>query len=321
MAAVTSPTEEPEPRVDPRTRRAYRTGFAVAIAAVVLSVTLLPFAVLSLYQTFNQPVGGVVYDLTPPRVHGAETTTLNVAAVSIDEVTQVVQLRISGFHRCALRCEAVERVQLFSVHANAADALGAPPSVSVALPNHAGEVNQLVSLPITGNLIDYPFDHYRLLLGVAISTVASGGSTTTLSPPSARESLAFSITNDIPRVTLAQPRLVTYSHRGDNGVSYDEVIALTLSRPPYLKVLTVLLIMLITLASIYGVLLEPFQRILATIGGLVLGIWGVRSLLVGSYPPDSTGVDLVLEAVILLILLTVIGRATWHLYRSGRDSN
>ena len=317
---MTSSTDVPESGTNPRARRAYRVGFAVAVAAVVLSVTLLPFAVMSLYATFHQPVGGVVYDLSPPRATAGETTTFNVAAVSINEVTQVIQLRVSGYHRCASRCGDVERVQLFSVRANALGALGAPPSVTVALPAHSGEVNQLVSLPITGNLIDYPFDRYHLLLGVALSTVAPGGSTTTATPSSAREHLAFSITNDVPRMTLARPSVETSSSRGANGAAYDQVIALTLSRPVYLKVLTVLLILLITLASIYGVLLEPFQRILATIGGLVLGIWGVRSLLVGSYPPDSTGVDLVLEAVILLILLTVIGRATWHLYRSSKDS-
>ncbi len=291
----------------------------MAIAAVVLSVTLLPFAVISLYQTFHQPVGGVVYDLAPPRAGGGETTTLNVAAVTINEVSQVIQLRVSGEHRCVARCGEVESVQFSSVRANAAGALGAAPSVTVALPRQTGEVNQLVSLPITGNLIDYPFDHYRLVLGVALRIVAPGGSSAAVSPSAAREGLAFSVTNDVPRMTLAKPRLESVA--APTGATYDQVITLTLSRPVYLRVLTVLLILLITLASIYGVLLEPFQRILATIGGLVLGIWGVRSLLVGSYPPDSTGVDLVLEAVILLILLTVIGRATWHLYRSGRDAS
>jgi hypothetical protein len=62
----------------------------------------------------------------------------------------------------------------------------------------------------------------------------------------------------------------------------------------------------------------------------VLGVWGVRSLLVGDYPPDSTGVDLVLEAAILLLLLGVGVRAVvfmWprsHLKRGTglfRDSN
>ncbi len=312
---MTSSAEAPEPRAQWRARRAYRAGFAVAIVAVLLSVTLLPFAVVSLYQTFHQPVGGVVYDLAPPRATGGETTTLNVAAVSINEVSQVIQLRVSGEHRCVARCAETESVQLSSVRANAAGALGAAPSVSVPLPARTGEVNQLVTLPITGNLIDYPFDHYRLVLGVALRIVAPGGSTVA-APAAARERLAFSVTNDVPRMTLAQPRLQSVAA---GAATYDQVITLTLSRPVYLRVLTVLLILLITLASIYGVLLEPFQRILATIGGLVLGIWGVRSLLVGSYPPDSTGVDLVLEAVILLILLTVIGRATWHLYRSGRE--
>ncbi|HEY1761815.1 MAG TPA: hypothetical protein VGG17_04390 [Acidimicrobiales bacterium] len=62
-------------------------------------------------------------------------------------------------------------------------------------------------------------------------------------------------------------------------------------------------------AASHGVFFRPFTQIIPRVGGLVLGVWGVRSLLVGSYPPGSTGVDLVLEAAILLRLLAVGVRA------------
>ena len=83
------------------------------------------------------------------------------------------------------------------------------------------------------------------------------------------------------------------------------MVALDFFRPVYLQILTVLLTLLIVLAARYGVLFRPFTQIVPTVGALVLGVWGVRSLLVGSYPPDSTGVDLVLEGAILLLLFTV----------------
>jgi energy-coupling factor transporter transmembrane protein EcfT len=90
---------------------------------------------------------------------------------------------------------------------------------------------------------------------------------------------------------------------------YDVVVALNFFRPVYLQILTVLLTLLIVLAASYGVLLRPFTQIVPTVGALVLGVWGVRSLLVGAYPPDSTGVDLGLEGAILLLLFTVASRA------------
>jgi hypothetical protein len=71
-------------------------------------------------------------------------------------------------------------------------------------------------------------------------------------------------------------------------------------RGSYLQLLTVLLVLFVTIAALYGVVFRPFDQIVLTVGGIVLGIWGVRSLLVGSYPADSTAVDPVLSGVILI---------------------
>jgi hypothetical protein len=108
---------------------------------------------------------------------------------------------------------------------------------------------------------------------------------------------------------LAAPAVRTAARYDTTGVEYESVTTLTFFRPAYLRILTVLLTLLIVLAAAYGVLIRPFTQIIPTVGGLVLGVWGIRSLLVGSYPPDSTGVDLVLETAILLLLFAVAVRA------------
>jgi|GEM_PF-6387117 len=84
-------------------------------------------------------------------------------------------------------------------------------------------------------------------------------------------------------------------------------------RPAYLRILAALLTLLIILAAAYGVLFRPLTQIISTVGGLVLGVWRVRSLLVRSYPPDSTGVDLVLETAILFLLVVVALRAAFFM--------
>jgi hypothetical protein len=174
---------------------------------------------------------------------------------------------------------------------------------------------------MTGNLIDYPFDHYQLLLGVTFSRITSSGAAIPFDRAATNAGLELSVDNTIPRQSLAAPASLQPATYRTTGVAYDSVTELNFSRPLYLQILTVLLTLLIVLAAAYGVLFRPFTQIIPTVGGLVLGVWGVRSLLVGSYPPDSTGVDLVLEAAILLLLLAVGVRAVvfmWPRTHLGR---
>jgi hypothetical protein len=304
-------------RVDdapPKNRHGYRAGLVIAVASVMVSVVLLPFALISLLSAFQHPVGQRGYDLSSlPTLHG-EWTKLNVAAVSVSEATDTMTLRVTGYHYCPARCPVVERVQLYSVHSDPTGALGAPPSSSIDLPNDASEVDETVTLPVTGDLINYPFDRYQLLLGVAFSKITSSGVAVPIDRAATSAGLELSVDNSIPRLTMAAPTSVQPATYRTTGVAYDSITTLRFSRPLYLQILTVLLTLLIVLAASYGVLFRPFTQIIPTVGALVLGVWGVRSLLVGSYPPDSTGVDLVLEAAILLLLLAVGVRSLFFMW-------
>jgi hypothetical protein len=326
VAVQRDPSEIDSPNEYKASRRyPYRLGLAIAVASVVISVVLLPFAITSLYATLRHPVGDRGFDLMKPSALHGEWTELNVAATSINEATQMLTLRVSGFHNCATKCAEVERVQFFSVHANPSGALGAPPSAVLDLPADSSEVNEQITLPVAGDLVDYPFDHYKLLLGITFSRLSPSGAAVPFQRVAARAGLASSIDNDIPRVSLATPKLLQPAQFDTTGVVYDSVVALNFFRPAYLRILTALLTLLIVLAAGYGVLFRPFTQIIPTVGALVLGVWGVRSLLVGSYPPDSTGVDLVLEAAIFLILLAVAVRAVLFMWphallgRSNRE--
>jgi hypothetical protein len=59
---------------------------------------------------------------------------------------------------------------------------------------------------------------------------------------------------------------------------------LTFTRPLWLQILTVLLILLITAAASYAVFIEPVSQLVVNAGALILGIWGTRTILVGSAP-------------------------------------
>lgn len=298
----------------PKNRHGYRAGLLIAIASVVVSIALLPFALISLLSAFQHPVGQRGYNVSTRHTLHGEWTKLNVAAVSVSEATDTMTLRVTGFHYCPAKCPVVERVQFYSVHSDPKGALGAPPSSSVDLPSDASEIDQTISLPMTGDLINYPFDRYQLILGVAFSKVTTSGVAVPIDRAATNAGLELSVDNTIPRLTMGAPTSVEPAAYHTTGVTYDSITTMRFSRPLYLQILTVLLTLLIVLAASYGVLFRPFTQIIPTVGALVLGVWGVRSLLVGSYPPDSTGVDLVLEAAILLLLLAVGVRSVFFMW-------
>ena len=85
------------------------------------------------------------------------------------------------------------------------------------------------------------------------------------------------------------------------------------SRPLYLQVLTVCLVLLVTAAAAYAVFLRPLDQLIINAGALILGVWGIRAILLGTTVPGLTAVDLALWAVILFLLVTITVRTLWLL--------
>jgi len=296
--------ERAHPKLGSAERHFYRVGVLVAVLAVAVAVVLIPVGVVSVLNILQQPATGHTYRVLKAGSLGGEWTKLNIAAVSLSESDQTVTFRVSGLHQCPGICVPQE-LQLSSLHADPSRALGAPPSTVIQLPATSGDVDEEVTLPVEGRLIDYPFDTYKLLLGVTFDRLERDGVPTPLSLRSAENTFAYSLGDDIPRVNMSHPADEQPQAFDQPGVRYDSVAEVTLSRPAYLRILNVDLTLLIVVSAIYGVIFRPFTQIIPTVGGIVLGVWGVRSLLVGSYPPDSTGIDLILETAIFVVLVLV----------------
>ena len=54
------------------------------------------------------------------------------------------------------------------------------------------------------------------------------------------------------------------------------------------------------------------------IGGIILGIWGVRSVVVQTELPDVTLIDLILAFVMLVLMLALSVRAARYFYDQSR---
>lgn len=69
-------------------------------------------------------------------------------------------------------------------------------------------------------------------------------------------------------------------------------------------------------AAAYAVFMRPLHDLVINSGGLVLGVWGIRSLLTPG-TATQTLVDLMLSMVILFLLGAITFRAMQYLYQHG----
>ena len=65
----------------------------------------------------------------------------------------------------------------------------------------------------------------------------------------------------------------------------------------------------------YAVFMRPLDDLVINCGGLILGVWGIRSILSPSNPAYLTAVDLALSVVILFLLGAITMRALQHVHR------
>src|SRR5919202_700463 len=307
-----------------RIRLGHRIGFAVITTLLLFILVSLPLALSSVAQELLQPqarFGAALFDPTTPP---AEThSRLTVDLIDLNEWEHTVKIQVSGIHVCHPACSWNDRFLFVS----ALDGLsldpgleGLPPAQSVTIPPTAQEVNEDITLPLTGYPIRYPFDSYQLGLGVIMQRVFADGTVQNLSSAEAAGHLSLQLANHLPRMIMHEPRPINAQLVPDGGGRYQYLVLkeLTFTRPLYLQILTVLLVLLITAAASYAVFAQPVSQLVVNASALILGIWGIRTILVGgALLPGLSAIDLSLSIVILFLLVAIAIRMLRVFWKRG----
>lgn len=311
--------EAPEP---PRHR--HRVALVVTAMLVVAVIALLPRTLASIGSQLLGATVQPLYEVTPERTIVAvrpgrltdSAIYASIVVAGIDEATRVATLRISGNRACSPTCPA-RKLVFFAVQDDAAQRRALPSSATVNLAENTAVLSDTVRLPVRGQPSLYPFDTYQLWLGVAAYDEEPDGTERPLRPEEVDRNLQVTLQEDLARFTMAAPEWIAPDrvHADGDPVSFLYVFGLNFQRPAYLKELTVLLVVLIALSACFAVSLRPVHDLFLGIGGVILGVWGVRNILVQGTLPYVTAVDLALSGVILLLLLAVAVRAVLHFHR------
>ncbi|MGD9891449.1 MAG: hypothetical protein AB7R89_18275 [Dehalococcoidia bacterium] len=293
----------------------YTVAHALVLGLLVLVAVLVPWALVSVIQDIRAEENPLYYATDRAAAPDA-TYRLFLDLTRLNDGEGTITLQATAQRRCQPDCPDTDQLTLLTVDSPIGDAAEwLPVTQTLTFPPGRDTVSQSLELPSYGDPLRYPFDWWSFCVLIIPQRVTAGGA---LAPVPDGDQVAISLQSRIPRLVMtpdpdradAVPIAATLL-----GVRPDQVppsLALfKLERPHYLQVLTVLLVLLVTAAAAYAVFLRPLDQLVINAGALILGIWGVRAILLGTDLSVLTAVDLVLMSVILFLLVMITARVLW----------
>jgi hypothetical protein len=320
---MTDTLDSPGDRVHAPHRHWYRLALAGTAILVLVVLAMLPIAVGSMQEVLGRGpdplydlVTGKVVSPATAEAAAADATYFNIGLIDLDEATGQLTLAVSGNRTCATTCPKLD-VNLVSLDNDADARRGLPPLAKLTLQPDDRVFSEAVTLPVRGQPSLYPFDQYRLWLGVGGFATMPDGSRVEIRPETFAGRAIVTLQNRIPDMIMAAPTPIapeTISAATD-PFGFLAVQSLTLQRPAYLEVLAVALVLLVAVSAAMALFTRGIDELALGFGGIILGVWGVRSVLMPQAVSTVTAIDLALSWLILLLLLGLAVRAMRHFHR------
>ncbi|MBX5492035.1 MAG: hypothetical protein IRZ14_12855 [Chloroflexi bacterium] len=301
----------------------YRLAFALVATLVLFIVVTLPFSLLSVVDDLLGSPDSRVYPVplgTPSTAPAAREIHLHIAFTNIDEMQRLLTVRLSGHQVCSSACGPARQLVFFSLEADGERAEGLPPSFVLVLPARSETISQTFQLPIRGAPVRYPFDSYAIVFALHYQEEGPDGEFRPVAPAEASQQLFLTVQEKLPRLVMEEPdfQRLDQPATANGATPYLLVMDVRFVRPLYLQVLTVALVLLVSAAAAYAVFMRPLSDLVIGSGALVLGVWGIRAIIVPSSQNYLTAVELSLASVILFLLLAITVRALWFVHdRAG----
>lgn len=301
-----------------------RIVYFLLLLAIVGLVVTLPFTLGSIRTELFGTPAGTLYDFPsgePIKVAVAQKLEkiegfYNITLVNVNEDLGSIDIAVSGNRECDNGSCPQFEVSLIAYNSDAVLRRGLPPAETITIPKDDVSYSEQVTLPVVGMPSQYPFDSYRLRLGVAFSRVVDGK--TVYLPAGQVEGYSYgTIQNSTRDFVMQHPIRVPEDQvfNPDDPFTPAGVQDIELNRPTYLWVLSIALISLIAISSTLSLMSRSVNEALVGIGSLVLGVWGIRSVLVPSGLGVVTSIDISLSLVIMLLLFGLTVRSASHLRR------
>jgi hypothetical protein len=303
-------------------RRTHRTAFFVIAALLLAAVALLPLAIASVIVNLAQDTRGTFFIFGDHEHQDADRIMLNMNFTGLDEWAHTASIEVSGHRDCPSGCTGTDRVQFIAIPVAKEDGEGLPPYAMITFAPGVRSVTEQVQLPITDHAIRYPFDSPSLEIGAVAQRSNPDVGFRTLPPQAAAHFLYLSMNDWVPRATMRAPQPVPLDKvfSDDPAWAFAGVWHVEFTRPLYLQVVAFVLVVLVSLASLYAVVLAPLRDLVVSAGALILGVWGIRAIVLGAGLSGFTIIDLSLMLVILFLLVAITWRTLQYMHDRGELS-
>jgi hypothetical protein len=298
--------------------------FTLLMLAITALIVTLPLTLTSIRQELFGTQVAELYDFpSGDKTTVAEAEQLeriesfyNLTLTDIDEGSGSVTVAFSGNRQCQPGSCPKFNATLIAYNSDVVLRRGLPPTAVITIDENEVAFSDQVTLPVVGQPSLYPFDVYRLRLGVVLSEVRDGK--TVYLPTDQVSGISYGTIQNATRDFIMKAPLPVSNEKAlvaSDPFTPTGVQDLSLRRPTYLRVLTITLVTLVTISSLLSLMSRAVSDALFGIGSLVLGVWGIRQVLVPSGMPVVTSVDISLSFVIMILLFGITIRSAGHLRR------
>jgi hypothetical protein len=306
-------------------RRLHRVALALTVTLLVVILLMLPIAIRSMQEVLGRGpdplyrlATGAVVDEEQADQAQMDRTYINFGLVNLDESTGEVTIAVSGNRVCQGACPKLDLL-LAALDNDADTRRGLPPSASLTLNPDDRVFSDSVVLPVRGQPSLYPFDDYRFWLGVGGTATMADGKVVELTPAIVANAAVTTLQNRIPDMIMKAPTSIDPAtmRSATDPYGFQSVNEIVISRPAYLQVLAVVLVVLIGVSALMALLTRSLDDLALGFGGLILGVWGIRSILMPQSLSTVTAIDLALSWLILLLLLGLGLRAALYFLKQS----
>jgi len=289
------------------------------LSLLVITIAWLPFALESFYNeiTSNALTMGSQYLITSS--NNREYVNLEVLTKEIDFVNKKIKINVNGYHHCDVFCGKYKtRLHISNFFFKKENVKRLPYSIIIEVPESTTEFEKEVTLPISGEIFNYPFDKYRADISIAIERLKEGHSNFL----NQRNSNITLLMNDkIPRLETLPPIII--KNLDIIATEYPSAIAFSSvhERPFYIKYIVSLLVIFLIATTAATILLTEFYQLITGGAGIILGIWGVRSLLLGDLPTDISILDIILTLIVIGTLISLVIKSVIYTNNIWRNTD
>lgn len=294
---------------------AARVTYFFIILVIFVSLCLSPWIIHSMYTEIvaNSSDADSIPLITSPTTEGL---TIDITFNSLDVVNSTANLTVTGYKNCVspVQCASLGNKLLISYfYLGKKNIDRIPPYDAIVLPADKSVYQDTFNIPVIGDIASYPYDSWNSHISLSVFDANGNPVTADL------KKINLSVDEKITKLKINDYQLIN-TNLTNTHIPDLYALNINFNRPFYVKYTTTVVVLLLFFATLCTIVFTDHAKLIMSSAGIILGIWGARSLIIGFLPPDLTLIDMILLILVILVLMSVAWKVASHIKKGGKFS-